>query len=144
MKVSIATRPFLPGPASALYLDPMKSNQLTAAREYLRMDREALARAMGVAAWKLRLWEMGLLPVPRADARQVAVFVALQDTEEFQKRRGMRCKQMAAWDAQPDHEDPTLEEAFLDEVARHMKECRTCLAVEKYKNDRIEEILRAG
>lgn len=122
----------------------MKSAQLVAAREYLRMDRGALARAMGVGSWKLRLWEMGLLPIPATDARQVAVFIALQDTEQFQKRRGMRCRQMAEWDAMPDHDDPDEEDAFLDEVGRHMKECRTCLAVEQYKNDRIEEILRAG
>ena len=92
----------------------------------------------------LKLQEMGLLPIPATDARQDAVFIALQDTEQFQKRRGMRCRQMAEWDAMPDHDDPDEEDAFLDEVGRHMKECRTCLAVEQYKNDRIEEILRAG
>lgn len=121
----------------------MKSATLKSIRNHLGMERGALAQDLDVGSWKVLLWEMGLLPVPDIDARRVAALLAMQDTNDFKRKRGLRCEQMDAWDAQPDHEDPDEEDAFLDQVSRHMKTCRTCLAIDKYMNDRIEEVLRA-
>lgn len=121
--------------------DPMKAQEVIAARKTLGFTRNALAATLGLTPNVIEAWEEGALDVPRIFAEQLRYEAAAANLKAAVDGKGLEeCAWDKAWQNEPLPRDLQSQSEHLEVRGKHQATCPVCLANGKYIAGKIAQM----
>lgn len=111
----------------------MNGFEIRRTRERLGLTVDELASALDVPEAEVRGWEEGQKRIPQWEGRVIGWQLAMLERERLLARSRLpECAWFKAWNA-----NRASSSADVQEAARHVAECRTCIRRRRYVEERL-------
>lgn len=121
----------------------MTGAELVAARGRLGLTLDGFAAEIGLTPHVVSAWEAGAIAIPGRYEADLAWRLALQDREDALKASGLPdCPWIADWHSQPFPVGLKAQTKHLESGVAHAKVCPTCIARERFTQEKFGDLPR--
>jgi DNA-binding XRE family transcriptional regulator len=116
----------------------MTADEAVAARKWLGLTQEELASDLGLTPHVVAAWENGTVRIPKSLEVQLRYEAAVAERHAAFSTSGLpECELDNAWASESIPDDLKGHTAYLERGLQHRTTCPTCLAREKYIEERF-------